>query len=221
MYAEILRIRQWYKNITVLIGAAFAGAAIGDIPSVLYVLGLSCLVSSANYIMNEITDLKYDRLHPVKKHRSLASGRISKNRAFFLLGATIIAIVLLSMLINPKSRIMLLGLFIAAMLYNLKPVRLKDVPYVDVISESVNNPIRFMIGWYAVSSAEPDIYLLFLVWTTGAVLMTWKRLKELKKYKETAQEYRSVFRHYSVSSLRNVSAVYLFLSILFCFQLIR
>ena len=33
-------------------------------------------------------------------------------------------------------------------LYNIPPIRTKDHAYVDVLSESINNPIRFLVGWY-------------------------------------------------------------------------
>jgi hypothetical protein len=31
--------------------------------------------------------------------------------------------------------------------YNVRPLRTKDKPYLDVISESINNPLRLTIGW--------------------------------------------------------------------------
>jgi decaprenyl-phosphate phosphoribosyltransferase len=42
-----------------------------------------------------------------------------------------------------------LSLWIMGCIYNIPPVRSKDKPYFDVLSESVNNPIRLMLGWYA------------------------------------------------------------------------
>ena len=36
-------------------------------------------------------------------------------------------------------------------LYNVKPVRTKDIPVLDVLSESVNNAIRLLTGWFAVT----------------------------------------------------------------------
>ena len=36
--------------------------------------------------------------------------------------------------------------------YNIPPVRSKDLPYVDVLSEAINNPIRMLAGWFIVTS---------------------------------------------------------------------
>ena len=37
------------------------------------------------------------------------------------------------------------------MLYNVPPIRIKDYAYFDVLAESVNNPLRFLVGWFAVA----------------------------------------------------------------------
>ena len=66
-------------------------------------------------------------------------------------------------------------------LYNIRPIRLKNIPYIDVISESFNNPVRFLIGWFVVVKSEfPSVLILLATWSIGAVLMTAKRYDELK-----------------------------------------
>ena len=37
--------------------------------------------------------------------------------------------------------------------YNIPPVRTKDKPFLDVLSESVNNPLRLLSGWYIVGAS--------------------------------------------------------------------
>ena len=46
----------------------------------------------------------------------------------------------------------LLALWVMGCVYNIPPVRSKDLPYVDVLSEAINNPIRMLAGWFIVSS---------------------------------------------------------------------
>jgi len=49
-------------------------------------------------------------------------------------------------------------LLIMGVVYNVEPLRSKDKPYLDVISESVNNPIRFLVGWFVLApEAIPPI----------------------------------------------------------------
>ena len=43
-----------------------------------------CLMSSTNYIINDIIDRKKDTQHPEKKYRPIASGKISIELAFLI-----------------------------------------------------------------------------------------------------------------------------------------
>ena len=60
--------------------------------------------------------------------------------------------------------------------YNIPPARTKDVPYLDVLTESINNPLRMLLGWYAVTSVlVPPVSLLVSYWpvtSTAAVKLT-------------------------------------------------
>jgi len=111
----------------------------------------------------------------------------------------------------------LLALLIAGFIYNLKPVRTKDVPFLDSISESANNPIRFLIGWFALSPPNvfPPLSLLISWWSFGNFLLVAKRLSEFRLLKEKAGDYRASLKKYSNISLligMTASAVVFFLT---------
>jgi decaprenyl-phosphate phosphoribosyltransferase len=110
-----------------------------------------------------------------------------------------------------KITITLFILFVAAILYNLRPIRLKDIPYIDVLSESINNPIRFMIGWFVFSNDFPSLWYLLLVWFLACILMTKKRLRELNKY---SKFYRPSMRYYTKFSLKFMIFFYSFFSMI-------
>jgi len=212
---ELLRINEWYKNITVVLGVIFAlfllniNLSFEIILKITLVLILSCLVSSSNYILNAITDRKYDSLHPKKKLRPIPSKKISLTTATFLLSLFLFFSLYISLFVfDIIITSLLLLLFIAALFYNIKPIRLKDQPYIDVISESINNPIRFMAGWFSITPSLPNIYLLFFVWSSACILMTKKRLDELTYHKKESRKYRPVFKHYSKSSLNKAIIFY-------------
>ena len=221
VYFELLRLNEWYKNITVLIGIIFAYFLLGHdfdlffLLKVILIIFLSCLISSANYVLNAVTDRDYDKKHLIKRLRPLPSKRVSVKKAyFFMILLLLIPLIISYFFLNKNVAFALLLLFIAGIFYNLKPIRLKDVPYVDVLSESINNPIRFLAGWFIVSNTLPDLFLLILVWFLGCFLMTKKRIEELKKYKRNAKVYRRVFRYYSLKSLNSVKIFYGFLSLI-------
>ena len=96
----------------------------------------------------------------------------------------------------------LLGLLAAGFIYNLKPARTKDIPFLDSISESVNNPIRFLIGWYAFPAAVfPPWSLLIGWWAFGNFLMVAKRLSEYRFLGERAGDYRASLKRYTRTTL--------------------
>jgi len=96
---------------------------------------------------------------------------------------------------------------ISGILYNVRPFRTKERAYLDVISESFNNPIRIMLGWSMVSeSTIPPISLIFIFWFGGAFLMAIKRYSEYRlivesKGSESLASYRRSFAKYSDVSL--------------------
>src|SRR3954463_7780171 len=97
-----------------------------------------------------------------------------------------------------------LFLLVMGVVYNVRPVRSKDLPYVDVLSESINNPIRLLLGWFAVTDAEvPPVSLLIAYWMIGAFFMATKRFAEYRSIGDTAAAgaYRSSFLHYNEERL--------------------
>jgi len=222
-----MRLDHWFKNVFVIVGSiaaifylkieitylVLAYMAIG--------LMLACLVSSANYIINEVLDAPFDMHHPIKCNRPIPSGQVKSRQLKILFFLIICIVIVLSLIISWQLSLALIGLLVAGLVYNLKPIRAKDVPYIDVISESVNNPIRLFIGWFAIYKGEswPPWELLILLWCFGAFLMTGKRLAELRFLGGNSSRYRSVFKYYSNSTLLWVMVIYALASLLLFIKL--
>lgn len=212
-YLKAMRLERWPRSTAILVGSAAlfvieAGvlARLGPAAIAIRVAGaflLTWAVSTANYIINEIADAPFDVHHPTKRNRPLASGAVRKGPLIFW--AAIIGGASLSLAWFLYSRplfLSLLALVLAGFAYNLKPVRTKDVPFLDSISESVNNPIRFLIGWYALASpAFPPWSLLVCWWAFGNFLMVAKRLSEYRFLGERAGDYRASLRRYTRGTL--------------------
>jgi hypothetical protein len=97
---------------------------------------------------------------------------------------------------------MVLFFIVGGISYNVPPIRTKDLPYVDVIGESINNPLRLMLGWYVIDNVSaPPLIAVLCYWFLGAALMTAKRLAELRFLGQKSVEYRPTFKCYSNSSL--------------------
>jgi len=176
----------------------------------------ACLIASANYTINEYLDRYFDRYHPQKKDRVLVnlgvSGKLIFAQYIFL---SIVGLVFLHPL-NPVAMVAGIGLLIMGIIYNVKPFRTKDVAFFDVVSESVNNPIRLILGWAAVTTIIfPPASLVLCFWFGGAFLMATKRYAEYRliQSSEQAALYRKSFQHYSETSLLLSSYFYSLLSV--------
>lgn len=212
-YLKAMRLERWPRSTAILVGSAAlfvldptALSRLGPAAIALRVAGaflLTWAVSTANYIINEIADAPFDVHHPTKRNRPLASGAVRK--APLLLWATAIGGASLALAWLLYSRRFFLGLFalvLAGLVYNIKPARTKDVPFLDSISESVNNPVRFLIGWYALAPpAFPPWSLLVCWWAFGNFLMVAKRLSEFRFLGERAGDYRASLRRYTRGTL--------------------
>lgn len=162
------------------------------------------LVACSNYVINEVLDAPFDRLHPVKRNRPAAVGLVSIPLAYLQWLALMGAGVGLGLLISPRFALTAAALWVMGCAYNFPPVRTKDVPYLDVLTESINNPLRMLLGWYAVTSVlVPPVSLLVSYWMIGCYFMALKRFSELSEIRnrQVAGAYRASFRYYTPESL--------------------
>jgi decaprenyl-phosphate phosphoribosyltransferase len=78
------------------------------------------------------------------------------------------------------------------------------VPYIDVLSESINNPIRLLLGWFAIlPDRVPPVSLTLAYWMVGAFFMATKRFAEYRHIGDPkiAAQYRRSFAYYNEGSL--------------------
>lgn len=208
-YLNIARFDHWVKNVFVLPGAVLSLAVSRPrLPELVCHLAIGMLavgcVASSNYVLNEIMDAPFDRCHPTKRSRPVASGRIYLPWAFaewLFLGA--LGLWVAHFASGPLVWT-LLTLWIMGIIYNVPPVRSKDLPYVDVLSESVNNPLRMFAGWYIVRSfSSPPLSLLISYWMIGCFFMATKRYAEYKELADPVKSaaYRRSFAFYNEERL--------------------
>ena len=216
-YLKPLRFDHWIKNAVVPVGSLLAIVAyrLAVDPGTVLDIGLAFVISggisSVNYAINEVLDAPFDARHPAKRFRPIPSGRVRVGPLLVLTACLgLVTLATSAWLFRPPFALANLALFVAGLLYNLPPVRLKDWPFLDALVESLTNPIRIGIGWYAVAPAAAGVPvgLLVTVWAFGAFLMTGKRLAELRLLGPLAAEYRPTFRAYTVRSLLAVQLAY-------------
>jgi 4-hydroxybenzoate polyprenyltransferase len=209
-YVQIARVDHWFKNAFMLLGivlAVFYEPSLLNwsslVPLSIAVLA-TCLVASSNYVLNELLDGPRDRLHPEKRHRPVPSGRIRPAIAYVEWLALASAGFALALSINVYFFASALALWIMGIAYNVPPLRTKEWPYLDVLSESINNPIRLFLGWFAlVTLRVPPMSLAIAYWMLGAFFMAMKRFAEYRHINDprVAAAYRRSFQFYTEERL--------------------
>jgi decaprenyl-phosphate phosphoribosyltransferase len=226
-YLKICRPDHWLKNIFILFGHVVAVALVLDFKLEVEHLWLgllsllpACLIASANYILNEILDAPYDAMHPTKRLRGIPAGKVKVAILWWIKLGLILGGFGLAWVLdfNWAYHVALLLLLLSGVVYNVRPLRLKDRAFMDVIAESFNNPIRLWLGYYALvqPNTVPPASIVLAWWFFGALLMTGKRYSEYRFIAdaELSGRYRRSFQTYTEKSLILAMITY---ANLFCF----
>ena len=190
---ETLRPRQWIKNGLVFAGVIFAGM-LSD-PHALGRAGLGflafSLLSGAVYLFNDLRDAEADRLHPKKRLRPIASGRLTTSAAWTGLAFVLALAATLSWLLGPwfaAAAAAYLGLNLA---YSLG---LKHLVLVDVMAIATGFVLRAIAGVELLRPLKPDVelspWLLVCTFFLALFMACGKRRQELLHQDEGGAEGR-------------------------------
>jgi len=195
-WIALARPRQWTKNL--LLYAAFlftVGEAWGPgddghglrlfQQATLAFVAFS-LLSSAGYLLNDARDAATDRLHPRKRHRPIAAGRIAPQRA--LAGAAVLAA--LGLLIGAA----LGGPFVAtaaayAMGTSAYTFALKRLAVIDVTAVALLFVLRVLAGAMAIE-VSASAWLLACTLAGALFVASVKRQQDRWLMGERAPEHR-------------------------------
>jgi len=212
-YLKMARLDHMTKHVFILPGLVLAYVLRsppleGVWLSVLFGFASAILIASSNYIINEWLDREFDAFHPDKSSRPAVNRVMSPVLVYGMYAAFSLVGLLLAYGVGSLFFVISLLFWVSGVVYNVKPLRSKDKPYLDVLSESLNNPIRMMLGWAMIDHFTiAPVSLLLAYWMGGAFLMGAKRLSE---YREITAEpggvallhrYRRSFQHYTEERL--------------------
>ena len=217
-YLQILRVDHWFKNAFMALGVVLAFFWRPELLGPRALLNLvsaffcTCVVASSNYVLNEFLDAPTDRQHPIKRNRPAARGDVTGWAALLLWGALGLLGIEWGFAINVPFGGAAFGLWVMGCIYNIPPLRSKEVAFVDVLTESINNPLRLLLGWFAlIPDRFPPLSLAIAYWMVGAFFMATKRFAELRSIPDREQllRYRRSFRGYDESRLLASMVFYL------------
>ncbi|WP_461834534.1 decaprenyl-phosphate phosphoribosyltransferase [Desulfothermus sp.] len=193
-WIRLIRLKHWVKNFLVFAPAFFAGKMTNH--SVLTLNSLCfmafCFGASGLYIINDICDLKHDRLHPQKKNRPLTSGEIGLKPALVVALVFFIWSITIAVIISPGFTYILLVYICLNLIYSFG---LKHIGLLDVFCVSIGYLLRIIAGGIATDiSVSPWLFMsAFLL----ALFITFgKRLNEIRVLKIIAPASRPSLNHY-------------------------
>lgn len=140
----LMRPRHWVKNIFIFLPLFFSGHPLENLNAHIWILFIVfCLTASSIYVINDIFDIEKDRLHPEKKNRPLASGKINRTTAWTLFAILTGIVLATCILLLPESRHYVMGYFVLNILYSFK---LKHISILDISCISLGFVFRVLAG---------------------------------------------------------------------------
>lgn len=198
------RPRQWSKNAFVFAALVFA-PKLNDFGAGLRTLAcflIFCLVSGAVYLINDIRDVERDRLHPLKKRRSIASGELSARVAGWS-AATFIALGLLGSWALTSRFTLIIAVYVALNL--LYSFFLKHEVIIDLLLIAIGYLLRVEAGGVVIDVSISN-YLWLCTILLALLLAIGKRRHELLMV-EDAANHRAILKEYSPELLDQMMGV--------------
>lgn len=200
-----LRPKQWIKNLFIFLPLIF-GKKLFVFPTnlrSLFAFLLFSIAASVIYLINDIIDIKKDRLHPTKRLRSIASGRVSIKNAQCTASILGISSILFSFMLNINFGWIVVVYIIFNFIYSKI---LKEVVIIDIFCIGFFFLLRIFAGGFIVG-VELSHWILILTLLLTLFLGFNKRRQELKLFRGKALSYRRVLSRYNIYFIDQVIAV--------------
>lgn len=202
---NLIRIRQWYKNLVIFLPIVFSGNLFDVQLFILTVVGCVAFAfaSSANYVMNDLIDKNRDKKHPEKSQRPIAAGRISTLQAIVLLILLLLGSLGIGYVLNPLFCGMIIAFIILMQAYTFL---LKHEMFIDVIVVATGFVIRTVSGSMVVLESnlpyvEISPWLILCTFFLALFMVVSKRKADISLMGKAAAAHKRVLKQYSESIL--------------------
>lgn len=201
----LLRIHHWPKNLFVFIPAFFAGVLTQSNELILLIQGVICfsLISSCVYVINDYRDREKDRLHPTKKNRPLASGKVTSTTAIGFVVLFLLIAIPWGFYLNLYFGLSLIFYLLVNVFYSLG---LKNIAILDTLLVSSGFLIRTLAGgWLA--GVEISQWLVIMVFLLSFFLATAKRRDDLILFQNGLAPMRASSKAYTLEFINTILSI--------------
>ncbi len=194
---KAMRPRQWTKNLLCAAALVMANRyrdGVSDLRMLLCVV-LFCALSGTVYLLNDSLDVEQDRLHPTKRFRPVASGRLPVRVA----QAAAAVIGVCSLLVSLSLGYPFLETAAAYMVLQLGYIfYFKHEVLLDVFAIALGYVLRAAAGAVAIR-VEISVWLYLCTILGGLFLALGKRRGELIELEDLAADHRRNLGEYSLA----------------------
>ncbi len=216
---SLIRVRQWYKNLVLLLPLLFVGHLFVFSETILALEGffILCLLYAAVYVFNDIIDRHKDAAHPEKCTRPVASKRISVGSGL-LIGSVLLLVALIgSYVLSRGFFVVMLVILGVNIVYTFL---LKEVLFADILMIATLFVLRAVSGAVLISVTVSP-WLILCPFFLSLFLSVGKRHGDVVLMGDKAAKTREVLRGYTpeiTSGLMMISTTLLIMSYaLYCF----
>lgn len=203
-YIKLLRIKSWAKNFFVFVPVVFAKLLFDANTFYIIVTGFVTfsIASSAVYVLNDIVDAPKDAIHPLKKDRPIASGKISQKNALVLGALLYLLLALITFKMNLSFMVIVWIYVFINILYTMF---LKEIVIVDIFCIASGFMLR-VIGGGLLISVYISKWLILTTMFLSLFLAVMKRRVEIANSPD-ANEQRTVLKDYSLNFIDQIVAM--------------
>lgn len=191
---KIARPIHWVKNFSLFAAFIFSGSLTNPVlfTRVIWAFIAFCLATSATYTLNDIADAKLDKLHPIKKSRPIASGKLSIPIALiYTLSLAMFSLYIASQL----NHLFFLSVLLYLILQVAYSSLLKNIAIIDILIIASGFVIRVYSGAFVID-VHLSVWFLLCVISVSLFLASGKRRSELNIIDQTASLTRKSLTNY-------------------------
>ena len=180
---NLLRVKQYVKNLLIFAPCFFGVKLIGfDVFQSLFVAFIGfCFITSFIYILNDIKDREFDKFHPSKKDRPIASDKISIKSAFLIAAFCLI----IGLFLLKNAIWVVLSYLLLNFLYIFL---LKKIAIIDIICVAFGYVLRLFVGSVVYPQVELSHWIIIMTFLLALFLVASKRYDDVQYSDENIRE---------------------------------
>lgn len=205
---KLTRPYQWVKNVFVLLPLIFGGSLLDAFEVYQAVIAFMAFsfIASAVYCFNDIIDVEADRRHEEKRHRPIASGRISIAQGYCIMAVCVALSFGACMLLRDNVELTAGAIGSYLVMELLYCLWLKRYAVIDVCILSMGFVLRIITGGFA-TDITPSHWLVMMTFLLALLMAFGKRRDDVIKYMNTGVAPRHNTKRYNLDFINQAITV--------------